>query len=104
MIQALARTARHEDAERVARTITDKQQQTEALITVAQSLASHGHPEDAERLAGTLFEYQRSKALRRIAHALANSGRPEEANRVAYSIASEYERTKALDALARGIS
>jgi hypothetical protein len=80
----LAGAGRHEQAEAVARSLTDPYQQAEALTRVAGALAGAGQYEQAEAVARSLTHPRRqAEALTRVAEALAETGNAHSACRVA---------------------
>ena len=83
-MRALAAAGRHDDAERVAHSITKADDQSQALADVVRELASAGRVEYAERLAGSVTDPDdRAAALVEVARALVRSGHAQSASRVA---------------------
>ena len=96
-----ARLARFDHAEALARTITDPDDQAQALAAVASAAAQAGDPDRAEALArGITDPYARAQALAAVASAAAQAGDPDRAEALARGITDPYARAQALAAVA----
>ena len=83
-------------AEGVARSISDPDQEAWALAQIARSLAEAGNFKDAERLANSIRDPQRRvEALAQVAIALAKDGQHELAEKISHSIHDPYLQAEA---------
>jgi tetratricopeptide (TPR) repeat protein len=88
-------------AEALARTITDPDQQAQALADLAGTLATAGQHDQAETLARTITHpYQQAWALARLADTLATAGQHDQAETLARTITNPYQQARALGDLA----
>ena len=82
IVQALAASGHSDevavvaaDAETVARSITDPDQQADALTGLARALTAAGHPEQAETVARSITDpFGQALALTGLARALTDAG------------------------------
>jgi hypothetical protein len=94
---ALAAAGQHQQAETVARSITDEDQQAKALAWVAGALALAGQHQQAEAVARSITgEDQDTLALDRATGMLVKSGRYRQAEALAASIADPHGRAEVL--------
>ena len=98
MAGALAAAGQHEQAETVARSITDPDRQARALAAVAGALAGAGRHEQAETVARSITNPGRqAQAQTAVAGALAARGDTRQAHRVASAACAVGQWTTVLE-------
>jgi hypothetical protein len=111
MAGAIAAAGDWDQAETIARSITDRCWQTRALAAVAGAIAAVD-PDRARHLAGQAetvarsitYSGEQAEVLAAVAGAIAAAGDPDRAETIARSIPYESERAKALAAVAGAIA
>jgi hypothetical protein len=89
-----------DQAESLARSITDQQARAVALIGVVRELAGHGELGRAEELARSFTDlWDRDEGLTAVVHGLARQGRLSQAETLASSIVHRAARARALASL-----
>jgi hypothetical protein len=89
----------------VARSITDPDEQAQALAAVAGALARTGQHEQAATMARSITDpYWRARALAAVAGSLAMTGQHQQAVTVAHSITSPDQQAQALAAIAGALA
>ena len=89
MAGALAGAGQHQQAEAMARSITDPHSQAQALAQVAEALAGAGQHQQAETVARSITNPDwQAQALAQVAEALARAGNSRDACRVAAATCS----------------
>src|SRR5690349_11718573 len=89
----------------VARSITDPDEQAQALAAVAGALARTGQHEQAATMARSITDpYWRARALAAVAGSLAMTGQHQQAVTVAHSITRPDQQAQALAAIAGALA
>ena len=98
MAGALAQAGQHEQAEAVARSITDPDEQAQALAAVAGALAKAGQHEQAETVARSITgPEEQVQALAAVARALVARGDTRQARHVASTACAVGQWTTVLE-------
>ena len=101
---ALAKAGQHEQAETMARSITDRSWHAEALAAVAGARAKADQHKQAETIARSITNpYEQAEALAVVAGALAKAGQHEQAETMARSITDPHRQAQALVAVAKAL-